>query len=492
MLNKSVVKTTGNGGDSISNSRFKKYLDLHWLEIETLLKNVTDTSSGAHSELLISDQMKTSSLFSENAANKLGKACFDQFSPGTEEHAFNKLLMQSSITDKPKSTLTLKQAAIQLKSMVIQLKGMVDERNTLYKEYKAIDSWYHYLVDGDKGNFVNKFNSLVTNKLLLDDDIGDKELTESLGKRKSSMESIDKNIKSFYDALKGKTNLNYLIDSNEDVIKVEEYNEARKEFIELCELSFGIGTNVKWVDMNLLILDQSFCDAFNSKAEVPKQTEKSKISEYTEISDTYCNNFLKSLQKAKNMTIEKDKNDNSWYRGEWKEKKYPLGYPIKENLFARRVVPDADGEDAWNPDRGVTAGGWFKMKSEDTRDLEKALEKLQGKGQARVGKVKIPEFNDPLELESGYKEITQYCEARSAAIEEFLLAIAVWKSGEKKEHNRLYPTLLSDAIKGYKEEGEGRGENSSRMPNVVMLLQVPALIEKMRIIRMQLQCSWRW
>jgi hypothetical protein len=244
--------------------------------------------------------------------------------------------------------------------------------------------------------------------------------------------------------------------------------------------------------MNLLILDQSFCDAFNSKAEVPKQTEKSKISEYTEISDTYCNNFLKSLQKAKNMTIEKDKNDNSWYRGEWKEKKYPLGYPIKENLFARRVVPDADGEDAWNPDRGVTAGGWFKMKSEDTDSLIKALKILQGEGQAREGKVKIPEFNDPMELESGYDKITGYCKRRSAAIDEFVEAIAVWKSGKKKEHNRLYPTLLSDAIKGYKEEGEGRGENSSRMPNVVMLLEVPALIEKMRIIRMQLQCSWRW
>ena len=215
MLNKSLK-----GADRDSPAKdftIDKYLDLHSHEIDTLLENVTNQSSGAHSELLLSSQIR-SSLFVENAATKLGKACFDRFSPGTEEHAFHELLR----TDKPKSTLTFRQAAIQLKGMVIELKGMVDQRNMLYEEYKGIDSRYHYLVDGDKCNFVNKFNSLVTNKLLLDDDIRDKELTESLGKRKSPMESIGSNIGSNIDslksALKHETKLKDFMDSREPLI----------------------------------------------------------------------------------------------------------------------------------------------------------------------------------------------------------------------------------------------------------------------------------
>jgi hypothetical protein len=469
MLNKNVDKTDATVGFNID-----KYISLHWPEIEKLLENVTDTTSGAFAELWQS--VKNRNKDGNVAARKLGKACFEKFRPNekcpfifidlkyirdtkrrAEDYNAKKLAFDSLVSNKIDA---YNKTAVNLKKMTVDLTARRTKLEELLEQYNTVEALYNT----SKKAFLTKFNDKVTHKIELVDLAGLKQYIEKIKSYtgyQSHQLNIRPNLKSIREAyVSGKT--------SSEII-----NGARDELLSFYKLSLGIDTPIH-DDKNLLSIDMAFCEAFNKEATIVNRTNMKRSGvendKYLQMSNDYWKFFATSLLSQKNINlIEKTPPKNSILSSfSKKEFNKSVGSPININPLGRFIVPDMDGPHAWDPDRGVYVRGLIMWKSNQTHALRGALTELE----KPLTNVPDPFKHANLEYynnvpEESRNRFTTYFDRRLTAIDTFLGAIKNWKKGKEEE-------------------------TSNRMPNVVMLLEVPGLLEKLSIIRMQLQSALRW
>jgi ABC-type transporter Mla subunit MlaD len=468
MLNKRFRKTP------IADCNIKAYIDLHWLEIETLLQNVTDTKSGAFAELWQS--VKNPNKGGNVAARKLGKACFDTFRPKKscpfifinwkyisdsikerKSYEKRKLDFETLVSNKIDA---YNQTAVNLKKMTVDLAARRTKLEELLEQYNTVEALYNT----SKAAFLTKFNDKVTHKIELVDLAALKQYIEKIKSYtgyQSHQLNIRPNLKSIREAyVSGKTT-------------AEIINGARDELLSFYKLSLGIDTSIH-DHKNLLSIDMAFCEAFNKEATIINRTDMKRLEigneKYRQMSNDYWQWFATSLLSQKNINlIEKTPPKNSILSSfSKKEFNKSVGSPININPLGRFIVPDMDGPHAWDPDRGVYVRGLIMWKSNQTHALRGALTELE----KPLTNVPDPFKHANLEYynnvpEESRNRFTTYFDRRLTAIDTFLGAIKNWKKGKEEE-------------------------TSNRMPNVVMLLEVPGLLEKQSIIRMQLQSALRW
>ncbi|MFN5745355.1 MAG: hypothetical protein ACK443_04625, partial [Methylococcaceae bacterium] len=440
------------------------YLTLHWPEIADLLKNVTLVGSGAFSEIAedyTNKSVDAKSAALRNAARKLGEDCFSHFCPGLA-NPFEDIEAKSRLLAKDRlswlSGVMASQAALNaslqqaltpqsLQLMADGLRQFPPDWKSLWQEYSETESTRNKLIL----TFKQKFNDSVTHKLLNEDP---DQVQEGL-----KIKQIRQGMDALNNTLTGAVEALGTVEDRAQHRKAQiAYAQSLKGLYESClrgqpEMS-GLGDALDpQAPRYLMAMAQLYSLTFNlwACAEVRQNQQRPKAPVFR--------------VPAITRFVDKSDEDKIWLQ--WKQDANQYWNLLAASLFneqgqfgpagellLKTLVPTADG---WKSERGLSR---FHMTSNETRTLKLALNTLHG------DPVRQPRLN-PKDPAATYTGIREYLQARIARINELLAAIQTWKIGKNED-------------------------DSKRMPNVVMLLEVPALAEKMVLLRTSAHTALRW
>lgn len=444
------------------------YLDLHWPEIADLLKNVTLVGSGAFSEIAedyTNKSVDAKSAALRNAARKLGEACFWHFCPGLA-NPFEDIEAKSRLLAKDRlnwlSGVMASQAALNaslqqaltpqsLQSMADGLKQYPTDWESLWQRYSETESRRNKLII----TFKKKFNDSVTNPLKNEDPNQEQEGLH-IKLIRQGMDALNNTLTGAVEALGAVEVLPAeLKQGHIDYARALKglYESSLRGQPEIVGLSDALDPQAP---RYLMAMAQSYALTFNqwACAEVRQNQQRPNASVF----------------RAPAITRYVDKSDEDKIWSQWKQDANQYWNLLAASLFneqgqlgpagellLKTLVPTADG---WKSERGLIGRGRFQFTSTETRTLKLALNTLHG------DPVRQPRLNqkDPAATYTGIRE---YLRARIARIDGLLAAIQTWKTGKNED-------------------------DSKRMPNVVMLLEVPALTEKMVLLRTNAHTALRW
>jgi hypothetical protein len=443
------------------------YLALHWPEIADLLKNVTLVGSGAFSELAedyTNKSVDAKSVALRSAARKLGEDCFRHFCPGLanpfeDNEAKNRLLakdrwswLSGVMRSQAALNASLQQALTpqSLQLMADGLKQYPSDWQSLWHAYSETESRR----DRQIVTFKQKFNDSVTDKIR-DEDQSQAQEGMQIKRIRQGMDALNNKLTGAVDALG-------TVDTRTQHQKGQiAYAQALKGLYESSlrgqpELT-GLGDPLDpQAPRYLMAMAQLYSLTFNQLAcaEVRQNQQRPRSPVF----------------RAPAVVPYVDKSDEDKIWSQWKQDADQYWNLLAVSLFdeqgqfgpagqllLKTLVPTADG---WKSERGLIGRGRFQFTSTETRTLKLALNTLHG------DPVRQPRLN-PKDPAATYTGIREYLQARIARIDGVLAAIQTWKTGKNED-------------------------NSKRMPNVVMLLEVPALTEKMVLLRTSAHTALRW
>lgn len=438
---------------------FDTYLNLHWPEIENILRNVTVMGSGAYSELCMDYfHRKTTSVKLAAAARQLGDACYQNFAPMDRNNPFMDTARQQTISQL-KQVLLLQQSQDQslqnslyansLRATAERIKAgpghfskdCHTDWNTLSDNYAAT----HQARESQIKKYRDIFNKSVTHPVVVSDQaIFSPVLEQTKGDLDNLLQTLDDDIKK----------LGHL---NDGCLFVRRVNYALK--LHAMILSAIDAPQLPHIDLSWSLAINPYSSTLPQRppAIEPRPGPRPPIQR----SDA------RKEKEASQM---------------WREQvSCPMTY-FASSLFTDavqygpggRTLLESEVPREWAYKRGtsflqITSSETTKLIDDNNR-YHLGIEQAKTQYHQGVSKGRLEKTPDE-HLSNLQYHLHHYLIARLNLVDELLRAINEWKIGKP---------------------GKQREEDSSkRMPNVVMLLEVPALADKLTLLRLQMSFSLR-
>lgn len=442
------------------------YIDLHWPEIVDLLRNVTIVGSGAFSELAedytnVSASVRTSPQ--SNAARKLGDTCFRHFCPDLEnpfqdlgeknalrtrrlEWVAGVMSAQAALNASLREALTPES----LQAMADGLKEYPADWKKLLGEYSQTEK----IRNERNAKFRKKFNDSVTNKLP-EEDKAQEEQSSCVRLVQEGMDDLKNKLSGELEALG--------LAVNEATHRGAQcaYGRSLKGLYEYSlrgqpQLRHFSGRIHSAAPTYLMSIAQSYCEAFNPWASADWRERRVQPTAPVFRAPVRSGSMLK-MDEGKIWSVWKQDANLYWNQFAASLFTEQAVFGPTGELFFNSKVPTAN---SWQSERGLVARGFFQFTSDETKALKLALQDFHNYH------VRNPRLNreDPA---STYQAIIDYLQKRIVLIDKLLAAIETWKTGKNED-------------------------DSKRMPNVVMLVEMPALTEKMMLLAASAHAELCW
>ncbi len=419
------------GGDPAT--LLDRYLDLHWAEIMDLLRNVASPGSGAFSELLF-DQVTQSSP-PNDSPRALAEACFAHFAPN-DENPFESLARQKMQIARNRNVWAVKSAVKQLR---------VEKANPV-----ALSA-----------GFLREAATLVGTAPLRMTEVGTSYATVS-GRLAKDVKTFEAKFNASISPKLAPVDIAGHTRSTELVSSTHEGVEALAKAIAAAVEALGILSDDASPGSlpERVIYAKGIYALYGSslRAEPRLLGAAGALASLEALDEGVANTFF---PKAIAQTRDRDRR---WQ--EWAAKPDDHWNAFVQIVYATNNADDSPLRSRvptranWKADQGLFLGGMFQMTSTETKTLIRALEMFHEAPPslgARRG----------VDVDASRLALQGYFQARITKLQAFLDAIAAWRAASDEA-------------------------TSKRMPNIVMLLEVPALQELLGVLAAELQAEVRW